>query len=255
MESLLARGTDVPDDHPQLRSTENQMATNKPKATSGQQDASKPTRRQRLYQKMREVFPQITKEMQWNRRRHDGFATLPKTMALAMKIIDDNSEKGQPAGHTLLCLWLRSMDHPYLTIERERTFAKETGLSSERPEGIWRRRMATLVRLGFILAKEGTGGAYHHVALLNPNLAVARLHDQGLVQEPTWEFFRDRADEIGASSQLHAAINLIEQEKAEKANATKKAKLAKPKTTAATKAASASKPKAKAASKPKSKAK
>ena len=160
--------------------------------------------------------------MLWNRRRHDGFATVPKTMALAMKIINDNSGKGQPAGHTLLCLWLRSLDHPYLTIDRERVYARETGLTSARAEGIWRKRMATLVRLGFILAKEGTGGTYHHVTLLNPNVAVARLRDEGHVQDKTWEFFLERVEEIGASDELADAMKYVAEEKAAKEQAAKK---------------------------------
>lgn len=176
--------------------------------------SSKPTRSQRRTQKMQEEFPELTREMLWNRKRHDGFATLPRTMPLAMKIIDAKSEKGHPAGHTLFCLWARAMDHSYIVIDRPKIYATETGLIGERAEGTWKKRMDKLVQLGFILAKDGTSGAYHHVVLLNPNVAVSRLNDRGQVQEATWKFFKERAEEIGALPEITEAQGVIKEEKA-----------------------------------------
>lgn len=202
------------------------MTTGKPlKVTLRQAQAkpkAKPTRSQRRTQKMRELFPDITKEMLWSRKRHDGFATLPRTMPLVMKIIDARSEKGQPAGHTLFCLWARAMDHPYVVIDRPKIYAAETGLIGERAENTWKKRMATLVKLGFIAAKEGTAGTYHHVVLLNPNVTVARLHDKGEVQGVTWEFFKERAEEVGALPEVSEALEAIKAQKVVSAKVAKK---------------------------------
>jgi hypothetical protein len=174
----------------------------------------KPTRIQRLNRKMKEQFPQVTPEMLWSRKRHNGFTTMPRTMPLIMKIVDAESDKGHPAGHTLFCLWTRAMDHPYLVIDKPRIFATEAGLSGERAESSWRKRMAKLVDLGFILANEGASGTFHHVILLSPHVAATRLNYKGLIQKPTWGFLRERADEIGALAEIkETEIAIREEEK------------------------------------------
>ena len=175
------------------------------------------TRSQRRTQKMKEQFPELTGAMLWSRGKHDGFTTVPRTMPLIMKIIDAKSEKGHPAGHTLLCLWTRAMDHPYLVIDKPRIFASEAGLIGERAESSWRKRMSSLVRLGFILAREGASGPYHHVVLLNPHVVATRLNDLGQVQKTTWDFFKDRAEEVGALPEIMEAMEVIGREKEEKA--------------------------------------
>lgn len=192
------------------------------KVKTNNQVQAKPNRSQRRTQKMQEEFPSITKQMLWNRKRHDGFATVPRTMPLVMKIINDKSENGQPAGHTLFCLWMRAMDHPYLVIDKPKIYALETGLIGERAESTWRKRMDTLRKLGFIAAKEGAGGPFHHVVLLNPNVAVVRMHAGGQVQALTWGFFKERAEEIGALSEIAEAQQTIKEEKEASLQAAKK---------------------------------
>lgn len=177
----------------------------------------KPTKSQRRTQKMKERFPDLDVSMLWSRKKHDGFATVPRTMPLVMKIIDAKSEKGHPAGHTLFCLWARALDHPYMEIDKPRILASEAGLTGDRAETSWRKRMATLVNLGFIVAKEGESGPYHYVVLLNPHYIVTRLNDRQQVQQQTWEFFRDRAEEVGALPEIMEELEMIKEAKEEAA--------------------------------------
>jgi hypothetical protein len=167
----------------------------------------KQTRRRRLNmteraeEQMKIQFPDYRKELLWTRSRNDGFATVPRSLPLAMQAIDAQS-KGQPAGHVLLCLWIRAPDHPLLTIDAPAAFATEAGFEGERAVDTWRRRMRTLRSLGFIETKEGSTGDFHYVLLLNPNIGVERLKREGKTQTSFYGRFRDRLIDIGAERDI-----------------------------------------------------
>lgn len=156
---------------------------------------------ERAQQQMDIHFPGYPAELLWYRKLNDGYSTVPRTLPLAMQAIDSQS-KGQPAGHTLLCLWIRAPDHPLLTIEAPATFAAETGFDGARAVDTWRRRMRLLRDLGFIEAKKGPTGDFHYVLLLNPNVGVERLRNAGKVQDVLYGRFRDRLIDIGAQDDI-----------------------------------------------------
>lgn len=66
---------------------------------------------ERAQQQLELHFPSYPQQWLWRRKLNDGYTTLPRTLPYAMRAIDDQS-KGQPAGHTLFCLWARSSDKP-----------------------------------------------------------------------------------------------------------------------------------------------
>ena len=146
-------------------------------------------------------FPNYSEKLLWYRKLNDGFSTIPRTLPLAMQGIDAQS-KGQPAGHTLLCLWIRAPDFPFLTIDAPATFAAEAGFDGERAVDTWRRRMRTLRDLGFIEAKKGPSGDFHYVLLLNPNIGIEKLNRADKVQTVLYGRFRDRLIDIGAQSDI-----------------------------------------------------
>ena len=133
----------------------------------------------------------------WRRKSNAGFTTVPRTLPLAMQAIDAQT-KGQPAGHTLFCLWARSPDHPLLTIENPATFASEAGFFGERAVDTWRRRMKQLQKLHFIISKSGPSGDFHYVLLLNPNVAMEYMFQTGGMQRDLYARFIDRVNDIGA---------------------------------------------------------
>lgn len=172
-------------------------------------------------------FPNYPDELLWHRKLNDGYSTIPRTLPLAMQGIDAQS-KGQPAGHTLLCLWIRAPDYPFLTIDAPATFAAEAGFDGERAVDTWRRRMRTLRDLGFIEAKKGPTGDFHYVLLLNPNVGIEKLSRAGKVQPVLYGRFRDRLIDIGAQRDITSYEGYLEGlEKAEAKPAAKAAKTAK----------------------------
>lgn len=53
---------------------------------------------------LRDTFwPDAAKRI-WDRGRHDGYATVPKTMPMLMRALDELS-KGKPLGATYFALW------------------------------------------------------------------------------------------------------------------------------------------------------
>lgn len=156
---------------------------------------------ERAKQQMEIQFPNYPNELLWQRKLNDGYSTIPRTLPLAMQGIDAQS-KGQPAGHTLLCLWIRAPDYPFFTIDAPATFAAEAGFEGERAVDTWRRRMRTLRDLGFVEAKKGPTGDFHYVLLLNPNVGIEKLNREGKVQTVLYGRFRDRLIDIGAQSDI-----------------------------------------------------
>lgn len=177
---------------------------------------------ERAEEQMKIQFPDYPDELLWKRSRNHGFATIPRTLPLAMQAIDAQS-KGQPAGHVLLCLWIRAPDHPLLTIDAPAAFATEAGFEGERAVDTWRRRMRTLRELRFIEAKEGSTGDFHYVLLLNPNIGVEELQRRGKTQTSFYGRFRDRLIDIGAERDIKDYDEYLEDLEQEKAAATKAA--------------------------------
>jgi hypothetical protein len=161
------------------------------------------TMAERAQQLMLVHFPDVPEAWKWTRKTHDGFSTIPRTLPIAMQIIDAQS-KGQPAGHVLFCLWARMPDHPVITIENPSTFAAEAGFIGERAVDTWRRRMKTLRELKFITTKPGASGEFHYVMLTNPNAAVEWMRDAGKVQDGLYSRFIERLPEIGAYGDIEA---------------------------------------------------
>jgi hypothetical protein len=151
-------------------------------------------------------FPNCPSAVLWQRKTNDGFTTLPRTLPIVMQAIDVQS-KGTPAGHTLFCLWARSPDHPFITIENAMTFAAEAGFVGERAVDTWRKRMKHLRNLNMIATKPGPTGEFHYVLLLNPNAGLEWMRSHRMVQDGLYSRFLDRVTEIGAYSDIEEIKN------------------------------------------------
>ena len=79
----------------------------------------------------------------WNRKAHKGFATIPKTMPLILKIMDDMSN-GKPLSSTYLGLWSATWDNSFVIITRAAEMAHAAGFSGQRAEYTWATRMKLL---------------------------------------------------------------------------------------------------------------
>lgn len=172
-------------------------------ANGRQAVARKSKMAERARHQQESLFPGYPLEWLWHRKTNDGYCSLPRTLPIAMQIIDSVS-KGQPAGHTLFCLWARSPDQPLISIESPATFAAEAGFQGERAVDTWRRRMKTLKEHAFIDARKGPSGDFHYVLLLNPNVAVERMKSWNQVQDTLYTRFVDRLLDIGAYGDIEA---------------------------------------------------
>lgn len=159
---------------------------------------------ERSQQQMDIHFPGMNPIFLWHRKRNDGFITIPRTIPIVMQAIDAQS-KGQPAGHTLFCLWSRSPDNSVIIIENSATFAAEAGFSGERAVDTWRKRMKALKDLSMIQTKPGPSGDFHYVLLFNPNVIMELMRRKGMVQDGLYSRFIDRLTEVGAYGEIEAA--------------------------------------------------
>jgi hypothetical protein len=158
---------------------------------------------ERSQQQMALHFPGWPSSFLWHRKTNDGFTTVPRTLPIIMQAIDMQS-KGQPAGHTLFCLWARSPDYPVIVIENTATFAAEAGFIGERAVDTWRKRMKKLRELLMIQTQPGPSGEFHYILLVNPNAALEWMRCHGLVQDGIYGRFLDRLMEIGAYGEIEA---------------------------------------------------
>lgn len=178
-------------------------------ANSKQAGAKRLNMTERAQQQKDLHFPTVPEPWLWHRKSNDGFTTVPRTLPLVMQAVDAKS-KGQPAGHTLFCLWARSPDHPLLSIENPSTFATEAGFVGERAVDTWRKRMRCLRDLKLIANKPGGSGEFHYILLLNPNAAMEwmRVNSPNGVSDAIYARFLDRLAEVGAMGDLHAVHEL-----------------------------------------------
>lgn len=177
---------------------------------------------ERAQQQLALHFPDVPDTLLWRRKSNDGFTTLPRPLPIAMQAIDETS-KGAPAGHSLLCLWARAPDNPLVIVENPATFAAETGFTGERSVDTWRKRMKTLRELEFIRTKPGASGEFHFILLLNPNIAVMRMRIKGLVQDGLYGRFLERVADVGAAGDWPAHEEALKVAETKASAPTKKA--------------------------------
>jgi hypothetical protein len=123
-----------------------------------------------------ELWPGITGQL-WDRKAHKGFTTIPKTMPLILKIMDQINKKA-PLSATFMALWCSTWDNSFVTLSKPKELAHASGFSGQRAEYTWGTRMKRLQELGFIDIKPGLSGAMSYALILNPHFALRRLHDR-----------------------------------------------------------------------------
>jgi hypothetical protein len=137
----------------------------------------------------------------WNRKANKGFTTIPKTLPMIMKIMDEMT-KGAPVSSAYLALWCNTWDNAYVVINRqtEDALALSSGFGGQRGVHTWQGRMKRLQELRFIDIKPGKSGPMSNVIIWNPHY-VLRWHRQqktlGLM-DASYVALLDLALEVGA---------------------------------------------------------
>ena len=110
----------------------------------------------------------------WHRKANKGFATIPKTMPLILRIMDDLSN-GKPLSSTYLGLWCETWDNSMVNVSKHQEMAHGAGFSGQRAVYTWSARVQLLQALRFIDIKPGKSGSISHVLIWNPH-RIIRLH-------------------------------------------------------------------------------
>lgn len=144
----------------------------------------------------KQLWGDIEPDSIWNRKVHDGYTTIPRTMPIIFQIMDNLSEKS--ISSTYFSLWCRVFDESFIEIKSPDEMAFESGYTGQRAVTTWKARMKILSNLGFIDAKEGAAGEYSYVLLLNPYVVIKEHHKNGDVQAGKYNALFSRAQDIGA---------------------------------------------------------
>jgi len=143
----------------------------------------------------------------WHRTANKGFATIPKTMPLILKIMDEMT-KGAPVSSTYMTLWCSTWDNGFIHVIKPQEMAFTSGFGGQRGEHTWAARMKTLQSLQFIDIKAGKSGPMTHALIHNPHLVIRWHYENktpGIV-ESSYTALIERALEVGAKDMFPPEI-------------------------------------------------
>jgi hypothetical protein len=146
----------------------------------------------------------------WNRKAHKGFTTIPKTMPLILKAMDEIT-KGAPVSSTYLTLWCCTWDNSFVVLNKPQDMADAAGFGGQRGIHTWATRMKKLQELHFIDIKPGKSGPMSNAIIWNPHLTLRYLHEQktpGLTQA-TYNALIEWALEVGAKDMTDPLPSLL----------------------------------------------
>jgi hypothetical protein len=132
--------------------------------------------KQKHLRQINELWPDTPQSILWDRSKAKGFATIPKTLPLVMRIIDILT-LGRPASSTYFTLWANNWDVPIVEISREGIMAWESGFSGTRAANTWRIRMDLLKKHKLINCRDGSEGKYNWVLIHNPHAVVRYIKE------------------------------------------------------------------------------
>lgn len=148
------------------------------------------------------VFGEVKDEFLWDRRKQQGFSTIPRTLPHIGRILDALAGRGKPLSSTYWALWARVFDESFVEIKSPEELAFESGFSGNRAVGTWRSRMKILKGLGFINSEKGPSGEFHYVLIFNPYEILKKLKQENRIEKELYQRLFMRAQEIGASRDM-----------------------------------------------------
>lgn len=117
------------------------------------------------------------KPILWDRKANKGFATIPKTLPIILRIMDEMGN-GTRLSETYMTLWCSTWDNSFASLAKQRDLAVAAGFSGNRAEYTWRTRAKKLADLQFIDIKAGKSGPLSHALILNPHLVIRWHYEQ-----------------------------------------------------------------------------
>jgi hypothetical protein len=151
-----------------------------------------------------ELWPDLDPDDIWDRSGASGFATLPRTLPLVMRVIDSLTS-GKPGSTTYLELWCRANDLGYIQLHgRTDEIAYASGFSGPRKVNTWEARLTPLAEHGFIRLAPGGGKVNGYALILNPYFVIHKLNIAGKVSPDDWVALFERANRLKATDLTEA---------------------------------------------------
>ena len=151
-------------------------------------------------EKLREQFwPGSASEI-WDRKKENGFSTIPRTLGLIMTLIDElaDRDKGKDVSRVYFELWCRNFDEAFIEIADEEAMAFASGFTApNRNVRTWKERIDVLQKLGFIQVMPVGSKKHGYIFLPDPHKVIKKLKAEGRVSASWWGAYAKRASEIG----------------------------------------------------------
>lgn len=144
----------------------------------------------------KELWPDVTDEMIWNRATFKGFTTVPRTMPIIMSIINTLSKTS--AGNVYFGIWCKAFDDFIIEVRDEYDMAFSCGYSGSRAIRSWRERVDVLEKNGFVRSSRSPVGSYRYILVLDPHKAIAKLYGHSAVEKEYYAALQQTLITIGA---------------------------------------------------------
>jgi hypothetical protein len=148
----------------------------------------------------------------WHPKRHGGFISIPKTLPLLGRMMDEMS-KNFPVSETYSVLWCWTWDNnAFVRLNHMEEMAFAAGFTGQRGVRTFQDRLKRLETMGFVELKAAGNSKMAFAYLPNPHVVIFRLYealnspatsqeDREIVaglQEGTFNAFLARAQELGS---------------------------------------------------------
>jgi len=145
------------------------------------------------------LWPDLSNDDLWLRKRSKGFTTIPRTMPLILTIMDALSP-GKPLSSVYLDIWCRAFDECLVVLNKRSEMAFSAGFFGQRAEQTWAGRVKLLADFGFIRIQSGPSGPLSYAVIIDPYKTISRhriARTEGLT-DALHNALCERAAEIGA---------------------------------------------------------
>jgi hypothetical protein len=151
-----------------------------------------------------QLWPDVDKAV-WDRTLYKGFTTIPKTMPLILKIMDEMT-KNTPVSDTYLSLWCSTWDNSFVSLSKPGELAYTSGFTGNRAEYTWGTRVKLLQELRFVDVKAGKSGPSSHALIWNPHFVIRWHYQQKTpgLRDESYGALLEAAIELGVKDMTNA---------------------------------------------------
>ncbi len=125
-----------------------------------------------------------------------GWFKAPRVLSVLLQILTEKTvvARGNP-GPAYLELLTRVREPGFILLEHPEEHSRIVGYTRTRT---WSEAMRTLCELGLIEAKPAHEREFGYALVVNPFIAVRRLHKDGKITEALWDLFYEKWTKTGA---------------------------------------------------------